>query len=76
MQIYVLNLLICFFELFICFLLTEETLILTALSDFLCLFYIHLNNINAYFYHGSISKLMLDLVFSNSPDIQGDDGAV
>ena len=49
MQIYVLNLLICFFELFICFLLTEETLILTALSDFLCLFYIHLNNINAVF---------------------------
>ena len=56
MQIYVLNLLICFFELFICFLLTEETLILTALSDFLCLFYIHLNNINAFFYHGFISK--------------------
>lgn len=56
MQIYVLNLLICFFELFICFLLTEETLILTALSDFLCLFYIHLNNINDVFYHGFISK--------------------
>ena len=56
MQIYVLNLLICFFELFICFLLTEETLILTALSDFLCLFYIHLNNISAYFYRGFISK--------------------
>lgn len=56
MQIYVLNLLICFFELFICFLLTEETLILTALSDFLCLFYIHLNNINAVFYRGFISK--------------------
>ena len=49
MQIYVLNLLICF-------LLTEETLILTALSDFLCLFYIHLNNISAYFYHGFISN--------------------
>ena len=56
MQIYVLNLLICFFELFICFLLTEATLILTALSDFLCLFYIHLNNINAVFYHGFISN--------------------
>ena len=76
MQIYVLNLLICFFELFICFLLTEETLILTALSDFLCLFYFHFININAVFYHGFISKLMLYLVFSNSPDIQGDDGAV
>ena len=56
MQIYVLNLLICFFELFICFLLTEETLILTALSDFLCLFYIHLNNIYDYIYHGFISN--------------------
>ena len=76
MQIYVLNLLICFFELFICFLLTEETLILTALSDFLCLFYIHLNNINAVFIVVLSQKLMLYLVFSNSPDIQGDDGAV